>query len=125
MFSNAHGGLTALLQTRSDDSGRALNSLLGGRTTVLKVFGRLGCPFTRYDAHCLSQQKKKLSKVGATLIGVTFESGEDGLGLKGLWDGEMYLDTKREVYRFFCLQRMFKLKALKCSACKETSKTTI
>ncbi|KAJ9067383.1 hypothetical protein DSO57_1000292 [Entomophthora muscae] len=101
---------------------QTLNSLCRGRTTVLKVFRRLGCPFTRYDAQCLSREKAQLEAVGATLIGITFEDSPD---LVGLWEGEMYHDAKREVYTFLRLRRLSVFQAIRCLASKETSNKSL
>ncbi|KAJ9055082.1 hypothetical protein DSO57_1007837 [Entomophthora muscae] len=91
----------------------SLDALCSGRTVVLKVFGRFGCPFTRRDAHLLSQQQQQLEGLGAHLVGIGFD--EEGLAefsLQRFWHGEMFLDHDRCMYNFFQLKRTSKLKAI-------------
>lgn len=44
----------------------SLDALCSGRTVVLRVFGRFGCPFTRHDAHQLSQHRQRFEALGAS-----------------------------------------------------------
>lgn len=121
---STQSGMGQKINTQADMSSysvQTLDSLCKGRTTVLKVFSRVGCPFTRCDAHRLSQLKKRLHALGATLVGITFEDDEES-NLKTLWDGDMYLDPERKVYRFFELQRLSKIKLVICLMQKEARK---
>ncbi|KAJ9062622.1 hypothetical protein DSO57_1008916 [Entomophthora muscae] len=102
-----------------NDVSHSLEDICHGRTIVLRVFGRFGCPFTRLDAKRLSGQSEKLEALGASLVGVGFDKkGAEEFRASGFWKGEVYLDHDRSVYDFFQLPHASKLQTMKCLAKK-------
>lgn len=103
-----------------------LKSLYLKGTIVLKVFARFGCPCTRYDAYLLDREKEQLKAVGASLVGIGFDQeGIEEFSENKLWNGELFLDTDREVYRSLCLARCSKIQAIRNLLHKKTRKLSI
>ncbi|KAJ9062619.1 hypothetical protein DSO57_1008913 [Entomophthora muscae] len=91
----------------------SLEELYAGRAVVLKVFGRLGCPFSKREADHISKHKGKMESYGVSLVGISFDAeGEEHFMKAGHWNGEMYIDYNRQVYDLLHLARMSKLQAL-------------
>ncbi|KAJ9067379.1 hypothetical protein DSO57_1000288 [Entomophthora muscae] len=104
---------------RQSGVSHSLENICHGRTVVLRVFGRFGCPFARLDAIRLSEQSENLEALGASLVGVGFdENGEREFRTNGFWKGEVYLDHNRSLYKFFQLPHASKLQTMKCLAKK-------
>lgn len=100
-----------------------LSELCAGRTTVLKVMRRFGCPLTRQEAREISRHAEELHKMGVSLVGVGFDTpGAAGFRLGGFWGGELFLDEGRGVYDYFGLGRMGKLSSLFYFLQRETRK---
>eukprot|EP01132_Coremiostelium_polycephalum_P002223 gene2223-2740_t len=84
-----------------------VTSLWENKRSVVVIFRRFGCLICRIQAMDLSSIKPRLDSMGINLIGIGFES----LGLNefiqgGFFNGEIYIDKTRAVYRALNIKRM-------------------
>jgi peroxiredoxin len=73
----------------------------GGRSCLLFVIRRLGCPICRTTAMLLSSIKPQLEAQGVKLAAVTFQTGEELRDFLqgGFFQGDIFLDPYKGVYQ--------------------------
>jgi peroxiredoxin len=72
---------------------------------LLVAFRRFGCLICRETAVLLSSHKMKLDELGVRLVGIGFEPVSEVRDFMLYWNGELYFDTPRTVYKALGLKR--------------------
>ncbi|EFA74551.1 hypothetical protein PPL_00049 [Heterostelium album PN500] len=82
-------------------------SLWNNKRCVIAVLRRFGCLVCRLQCMDLSSLKPKLDRMGIALIAIGFERvGLEDFIAGGFFNGEIYIDRSRSVYRALSLKRM-------------------
>jgi len=90
-----------------------LSDLWKEKRVVLVVFRRFGCMMCREAAVRMSALRSKLEELGARVVGIGFDSPSEVQEFLLYWNGELYLDQQRNVYKALGVRRFKKQKLLR------------